>query len=519
MARDAQTSHETSTPGSIPQADAETPAAPEGGPAAAPAGAPSSRVTRMGTESIPRLITEFAIPSVVGMVVNGSYNIVDSVFLGHAMGEVGLSAVTVATPTMIVFMALAMLVGAGGNALAALRLGEGNRDAAERALGNVIALSLVLWVLVAALAVNPVAIDAVLTLSSATDDVRPYARTFIQILCYGFILQCVGMGVNNFIRTAGAPNRALGTMVIGLVAATAFNYLFVILLNWGVAGSALATLAGQACSCAAVLWYFLFTKGVPLRIRLRCLVLDRRVVGTILAFGFPSFALQAGSAVVNFLINYQLVKYGAMSPLGAEDALASIGVVQRIGMFTIMPIVGVSIAIQPLLGYNYGARKIGRVRTTLWLGIAGATVLCVLEWAVVMLLAGPIVAAFGITHDGLVDFTAFALRMWLLLLPFIGFQIVGSNYFQATGQPAKAIFLTLTRQIIFLVPLVMLLPDLLPRMAPALDGLDALYVAAPVSDFLSIFTVGLFLVWEMRRLRRMQAAQSGPTAPEEPAQA
>ena len=148
------------------------------------------------------------------------------------------------------------------------------------------------------------------------------------------------------------------------------------------------------------------------------------------------------------------------------------------------------------------------MRTTLWLGIAGATVMCVAEWAAVMLLAGPIVAAFGISHDGLADFTAFALRIWLLLLPFIGFQIVGSNYFQATGQPAKAIFLTLTRQIIFLVPLVMLLPDVLPSVVPALDGLDALYVAAPVSDFLAIFTVGVFLAWEMRRLRRMRATRT-----------
>ncbi|MCI2241263.1 MATE family efflux transporter [Adlercreutzia faecimuris] len=487
-----------------------------GTPSAPGGGVPSSRVTRMGTESIPKLITEFAIPSVVGMVVNGSYNLIDSMFLGHAMGELGLSAVTVANPTMIVFMALAMLVGTGGNALAALRLGEGNRDAAERALGNVITMSLVLWVLVALLAANPAVIDAVLTLSSATDDVRPYARTFIQILCYGFILQCIGMGVNNFIRTAGAPNRALGTMVIGLVAATGFNYLFVILLGWGVAGSALATLAGQACSCAAVLWYFLFTKNVPLRIRLSCLRPARRIVTTILAFGFPGFALQAGAALVNFLLNYQLVKYGALSPLGAEDALASIGVVQRIGMFTIMPIVGVSVAIQPLLGYNYGARKIDRVRTTLWLSIAGATVICLVEWAVTMLFAEPIVAAFGVSHDGLVEFTAFALRMWLLMLPFIGFQIVGSNYFQATGQPAKAIFLTLTRQIIFLVPLVLFLPSALPALAPSLTGLDALYVAAPVSDFLAIFTVGIFLVWEMRRLRRVQAT-GGPQPAGKPA--
>ena len=183
-------------------------------------GARDAKVTRMGTASIPRLITEFAIPSVVGMLVNGSYNIIDSIFLGNAMGELGLSAVTVANPIMIVFMALAMLLGNGGNALAALRLGEGDRIGAEISLGNVVTTSIILSAAIALLAANPAILDWLLTISSATDDVRPYARIFIQILCFGFILQQIGFGVNNFIRTAGAPNRALATMVFGLAAAS-----------------------------------------------------------------------------------------------------------------------------------------------------------------------------------------------------------------------------------------------------------------------------------------------------------
>ncbi len=474
--------------------------------------AASARVHRMGTASIPKLIAEFAIPSVIGMVVNGSYNIIDSMFLGHAVGEIGLSAVTVANPVMIVFMALAMLVGNGGNALAALRLGEGKRDAAERALGNVVFLSFVLWGAVAAVAACPPLMDALLTASSATDEVRPYAATFVQILCFGFVLQCIGMGVNNFIRTCGAPNRALGTMVVGLVAATGFNYWFVIVCGWGVAGSALATLAGQACSCAAVLWYFLFTPTAALRIRLGCIVPVPRIIGTILTYGFPSFAVQAGMAVVNFVLNYQLARYGALSAIGSVNALASIGVVNRIGMFTVMPLVGIAVALQPLLGYNYGARKIDRVRKTLWLGIAVATVIGAAEWAVIMAFPEAIANAFGIQSAGLVAFTAFALRVQFAMLPFIGFQIVGANYFQATGQPAKSIFLTLTRQILFLVPLLFALPHILPQVAPQFAGLDALYFAAPISDFLAVFTVGVFIVWEMRRLRKMQAATGAKAA-------
>ncbi len=499
---------------------AEATAAPANGEAASGSGRPAAtgprggdeKVIRMGTASIPRLITEFAIPSVVGMVVNGSYNIIDSMFLGHAMGEIGLSAVTVANPIMIVFMALSMLVGNGGNALAALRLGEGKRQQAEVALGNVVTLCLVLWVLVAIMAACPPVLDGLLTLSSATDDVRPYAASFIRILCFGFVLQCLSMGVNNFIRTSGAPNMALGTMVIGLIGATAFNYLFVLVLDWGVVGSAVATLCGQAMSCAAVLGYFIFGKSVPMRIRGRYLRPNFRVIGTILAYGFPSFAVQAGLAVVNFVLNYQLVRYGALSPIGAEDALASIGVVNRVGMFTVMPIIGVAVSLQPLLGFNYGARLIGRVRKIYGLGVAGATVIACAEWLFIQLFPAVIAGAFGISEQ-LVEFTAFALRIQFLMLFVVGFQIVSANYFQATGQPAKSIFLTLTCQIIFLVPLLFFMPHLMPGLSGGtLDGLDALYFATPVSDFLSAFVTAIFVLFELRRLKRMQRVMGkGPT--------
>ena len=460
------------------------------------------KVLRMGTASIPRLITEFAIPSVVGMLI---YAIIDSVFLGHAVGEIGLSAMTVANPIMIVFMAIAMLIGNGGNALAALRLGEGKRDDAERALGNVVSLSLVAAVIVLVIGWNPALVSWVLDLASATPEVRPYAQTFIQILCAGFILQCIGLGVNNFIRTCGAPNRALGTMVIGLVGSVAFNALFVLALGWGVMGSALATVLGWACSCLAVLQYFCLRSDVPMRLRLPAMRLSFSMDRTILAFGLPSFCVQAGMAIVNFVINFQLVKYGALTPIGADDALAAIGVVQRIGQFSVMPLIGIAIALQPLLGFNYGAHNVNRVRKTLWYGIGAASSISVLMFIIVEVFAVPIAHAFGISHDGLVDFTAFAIRVQFLMLPFVGFQIVSSNYFQATGQPAKSVFLTLTRQILFLVPLLYLMPVVLPQLFPQFTGLDALYFAAPVADFLSIFTTAVFVAWEMARLRRLSA--------------
>ena len=465
------------------------------------------KVARMGTASIPRLIVEFAIPSILGMLVNGAYNLIDSIFLGQAMGEIGLATATVAMPIMTVFMAISMLVGNGGNALAALRMGEGRRDEAERSLGNTVSLSIGLAVVVAVVAHIPACIDGLLAVSGATAEDWEYARSFIQIISLGFIFQCIGMGVNNFIRTAGAPNRALSTMIVGAVSCTLFNFLFVMVLGWGVQGSALATICGQAISCACVLWYFIMTKNAPMKLRVRSMSLHMRTIGLIVSLGLASFAVQAGMAVVNFVLNNLLNMYGSMSAIGAEGALASIGVVQRVAMFSVLPLIGVAIAIQPLLGFNYGAHLYARVRKTLWCGIFGATCIGAVLWALVHLFPEQIVSFFGIVDDGLRDFTVFALKVQLFMLPFIGFQIVGSNYFQATGQPAKSIFLSLTRQILFLIPLLICLPMALPGMFSQLTSLDALYFATPVADFLAIFTTAVFIVAEMGRLGKLERGE------------
>lgn len=470
-------------------------------------GRPNNKVARMGSGSIPRLTIEFAIPAIAGMLVNGAYNIIDSIFLGQAMGPLGQASMTAANPIMIVFMAISMWVGNGGNALSALRLGEGDREAAERSLANTVTLSLVLSALVALLAFVPVTINGLLSLSSATPEVWDNARVFIQIISAGFIFQCIGMGVNNFIRTAGAPNRALATMVVGTVACIVFNYLFVMVLGYGIRGSAMATVIGQLVSCSCVLWYFLRTPNVPLKLRARLMPLRFSVTRLILTLGLASFLLQVGACVVNLVLNAMLVKYGAMSPLGPDNALASIGVVSRIAMFTVFPLIGMAIAVQPLLGFNYGAHLYDRVRKTLLCGVVGATIIAVLMWALVHLFPTQIISAFGITDVDLRDFTIFAMKVQLMLLPLVGFQIVCSNYFQATGQPAKSVFLSLTRQILFLVPLYLFLPQWLPVWFPGLNGLDALYFACPIADFLAVFATVIFMIWEMQRIRKLESGE------------
>ena len=461
----------------------------------------NERTARMGTGSVPRLIAEFAVPSIVGMLVNGAYNVIDSIFLGQAMGEIGLSVATAAMPLMAIFMALAMLIGNGGNALAALRLGEGRQDAAQRSLGNTVMLGIIMAIIVGVLASIPACMDALLALSSVTPEIYDYTYSFLHILSLGFIFQLIGMGVNNFIRTCGAPNRALGTMLVGTFSCIVLNYLFVMVFGWGVVGSALATVAGQAVSCFFVLHYFIFGKNVALRLGVRYLKLESETVGLIFSLGAASFVMQLAMSVINFLVNYLLVFYGSQSPLGAEAALASIGVVQRCAMFTVLPLIGTAIAIQPLLGYNYGARLISRVRATLGYGILGATLIGVFMWVLILVFPNEIVSFFGIRDDDLRAFTVFALKVQLIMLPVVGFQIVSSNYFQATGQPMKSVFLSLTRQVLFLIPLLIVLPLVLPSIVPSLTSLDAIYFAVPGADALAAITSLAFVLYELRRLR------------------
>lgn len=479
-------------------------------------GQEDDRVKRMGTGSIPRLVVEFAIPAILGMLVNGAYQLIDSVFLGHGAGEIGLTAVTVAGPIMTVFLALSMLIGAGGNALCALRLGEGKHDEAENILGNTAVLGAIVSVVLAVLVHIPFFIEPLMSLSSATDTVRPYAREFIQIISLGCVFQIVGMGLNNFIRTAGAPNRAFLTMLIGAVGCTVFNAIFVLGLGMGVAGSAWATVCGMFISCLTVIWYFTKTPNVPIRLRRKYLPLKAKLCGSILSLGTASFAVQVGAAVSMLVSNYALAKYGALDPIGADNALAAIGVVGRVAMFTILPLIGVSIAIQPLLGFNCGARKWRRVKTTFNVGVIGATLLGTAMWVLILVFAPQIIGFFGIKDAALVDLASFALRVNLIFLPVIGFQIVGSNYFQATGQPAKSIILSLTRQILFLIPLTLIFPVVLPSIVTSLDSLDAVYFAVPASDFLAIFTVLVFIFFEMRKINRRIARQDAEGAAGQP---
>ncbi|MCL1880350.1 MAG: MATE family efflux transporter [Actinomycetia bacterium] len=462
------------------------------------------QIERFGTAKISKLITEFAIPSIIAMVVNGLYNIVDSIFMGHGVGTVGQATATVAMPIMIFSMAVSMLIGVGGNALTSLRLGEGKKDEAERIMGNCFSMLLVAGIVCAVLIW--IFMDPILRFSGASESVYESSEVFLRIIGSGVILQFVSMGFNNFIRTAGDPMRALYSMVAGIAVSIALNWLFVLHLGWGVAGSAWATLAGQAVGAALVMHYFIFSKKAPFHLHRRFLRIKPRLAWSIVSLGSASFVLQFAAAVINIILNQQLNKYGAMSVIGADGALAAIGVVGRVAMFSFFPIMGISVAVQPLIGYNYGAQHYERVKKAFWVAFTWIVVFGLFFWVIVRLFPGPIAMLFGV-HDDLLEFTTGALRVQLFMLPVMGLQILAAGFFQSTGQPMKSLFLSLTRQVIFMIPLIYLMPIVMPTLFPQLIALDGLYWAYPICDVTSVVTAAIMMRIEFGHINRRIAEQ------------
>lgn len=459
----------------------------------------SAKMERMGTESTLRLLLEFSIPAVFGVLVQTLYNVIDAVYVGAAVGEVGLAATTVANPAMMFMVAIAMLLGVGGNALAAIKLGERRKPVAQRAVGNSFVLLLGAGVLI--WLVGLVALDPILRLSGADEVVLPHAHAFMVVIVAGCPLQFIAFGMNNFIRTAGHPNRALGSMLVGTGANVVLGYLFIIVFEGGMTGAGLATVCSWALSAAFVMQFFL-KRDSPMPLRRDMLGLKPKVALRICALGVAPSIMEMGFAVSNTIMNNLLMGYGAFDPLGSEGALAVMRVLSAVGMFTIMPSMGIAMGAQPIIGYNYGARRFARMKRTLRqavvLGIAITTPL----WLTVLFFPDLYAHLFSLP-EAYLGATAWALVAYLIFIPILPIALIGANYFDATGQALKATLLTLTRQILFFIPLLLASPHLLPLILP-LTPLQSIFFAPSLSDITSTFLVVSFLMAERRRLRMLE---------------
>lgn len=440
---------------------------------------------QLGVSPIGQLLLKFSIPSIIAMIANALYNVIDSIFVGRGVGSLALTAVTVSFPIMLTLMAFSMLIGIGSTALISIKLGQQKHDEAERIFGNAfastIALSLILTITFQAF------IDPILIFLGATPDVFDYAKQFASVIIYGSVFQFISFGMNNIIRAEGKPVISMITMLFSAGMNTILNPLFIFVFDWGIRGSALATVTTQVLVSSYIVYHFTLGKS-NLKLRKKYFKLELSVLSKIAAIGLSPFLLQLAASVTTFLFNSTLLVYGG------EMAVAAMGVISRTTMMILMPIFGINQGVQPIIGYNYGARSFDRVKRALYLAIIAATCICVLGFAIIQLFSYGIIRVFNDDAE-LLRIGVHGVRLYLLMLPIIGFQIVVTNYFQSINQAAKSIFLSLSRQVLFLIPLILILPKFL--------GLDGIWLAGAASDFLASFLSIIMLIKEFKRLKEI----------------
>ena len=453
------------------------------------------KTQRLGTKNISGLLLEFSIPAIVGMLVSALYNVVDRIFIGNSSGSLGLAGITIAFPIMIIQFAFGVLVGAGATSLISIRLGQGREDDAQKILGNAVVLLAVATVLITA--AGSLFIDPLLKLFGASAEVLPYARDYVRIIIFGTVFQTYGFGLNNMMRGEGRPVIAMVTMFIGTVLNCIFAPVFIFAFHWGIQGAALATVCAQAVSTTWIFVYFVRGDSL-LKIHPRFLRLHAGVTREILLIGFAPFVMQLAQSALVAVLNFSLVEYGG------DVAISAMGVINSISTLIMMPIFGINQGAQPIIGYNYGARQFARVRRTVLYAAVAATCISTAGFALVTLLPTQLISLFNPNDRALIAFGSRAMVIFLFCLPIIGFQVVGAGYFQAAGKPRQSMILSLSRQVLILIPLILILPRFF-----AVNGV--LY-AGPVSDFLSFLITIVCLGLEFRSLRREEACGAGPDA-------
>ena len=447
-------------------------------------------------DPVGKLVCEMAVPTIISMLVTAVYNLADTFFVGLMRSNAATGAVGVVFSLMAIIQATGFFFGQGSGNYISRQLGRHQTEDAEAMAITAVTLAFSAGVVL--LILGQIFLEPLALLLGSTETILPYACDYLRIILLGAPYMTASFVLNNQLRFQGSAMYSMIGIVAGAVINVGLDPLLIFTFRMGIKGAALATIIGQLFSFALLL--FGCTRGGNLRLHPRKIQFSRHIFKEILRGGFPSLCRQSLMAISTICLNNASGLYG-------DAAIAAMSVVSRVMTMANSALIGFGQGFQPVCGFNYGAKIIARVRKTLWLGVAFATSLAVIMWALVHLFPNQIVGLFGITNASLADFTIFALKVQLLMLPLVGFQIVGSNYFQATGQPMKSMILSLTRQVLFLLPLMFWLPEVLPGWFPQFTGLDALYIATPVADFLAIFTVGIFIAIEMRRLKDVESGK------------
>ena len=442
-----------------------------------------SQPTELGTERVGGLLFKYALPAIIAMTASSLYNIVDSIFIGQFVGPLALGALTVAKPFMDVCAAFGSLVGVGAGTLVAIKLGEKDIASAEKTLGNVILLNVILSIIVAVVGI--IFLEPILYAFGASDATLRMAYDYMFIILLGGIPTHLYYGLNNVLRASGHPKEAMYTTITAVTINIILDPIFIITLDMGVRGAAIATIISQ---CVAVIWQIMifFRKDEVIHFHRGVWHLDRDITKNVVSIGLSPFLMNLAHCLVVVIVNNQLKNYGG------DLAIAAYGVINRFTFVFAMIVMGLNQGMQPIVGYNYGARQYKRVIRAFQLTSVCAT----LVTSMVFLLSEicPELMARVFTNDlDLIEISSHALRIANCAFFIVGFQMVTGNFFTSLGMAKKAIFLSLTRQVLFLVPLILILPEFW--------NITGVWAAIPVSDSLSAVTALIMLNYQIRRFR------------------
>lgn len=439
--------------------------------------------TALGTENIGKLLMQYAVPAIIAMTASSLYNMVDSIFIGHGVGTMAISGLALTFPLMNLAAAFGSLVGVGAATLISVKLGQKDYDTAQRVLGNVFVLNILLGVVFTVIVMA--FLDPILYFFGGSDETVGYARDYMYIILLGNTITHLYLGLNAVLRSSGHPQKAMYATIATVIINTILDPVFIYGFGWGIRGAAIATIVAQIISLMWQLWIF-SSKEELLHFHRGIFRLKRKIVFDSLAIGMSPFLMNMAACFIVILINQGLKKYGG------DLAIGAFGIVNRLVFIIVMIVMGLNQGMQPIAGYNFGAKQYERVTKTLKLTIIYATGVTTFGFIIGMLFSDTVVGIF--TSDAeLIELSAKGLRIVVMFFPIIGFQMVTANFFQSIGMASKAIFLSLTRQMVVLLPCLLILPRFF--------GAAGVWYSMPISDLLASLIAGTMLVWQFRKFR------------------
>ncbi|WP_037571442.1 MATE family efflux transporter [Spirochaeta cellobiosiphila] len=437
----------------------------------------------LGSEPIGRLLLKLSVPATVAMLVNALYNLVDTIFLGRGVGSNAIGGLSISLPAQMIIMAFGISIGTGSASIISRNLGAHNYDRANQAAGNAFAMAIVFGALTTLLGI--LFIKPLLLLMGASETLYHYAYDYLSIILLGAPFIAFAMVSNNILRAEGNARMAMSSMLLGTITNIILDPIFIFPLNMGIKGAALATIIGQFLSFIYVLHHFASGKS-SIHFNIKFMKPDKSILKETFILGIPTFARQSGQSIVTILVNNLLNRYGG------DIYISGMGIINRIVMFLFMPLFGMVQGFQPIAGYNYGAQNYKRVLQSLRLAIIIATIYTSIGFILIQLFPSFLTSIFTYDQE-LVEVSSHIIRLFTLVLPFLGFQIIGASYFQSAGKGGPSMILNLSRQFLFLIPLILILP--------LLFQLNGIILAFPIADALATIVTMFWLSWEVTHLK------------------